>query len=158
MTKPLAYRIIGRWLSVYFVKGDFDMNLVILRGNLARDPMLRSTAKGTSVVSFTVATSRSYKKQDGTWQEDTTFTKCEAWDSAANNIAQNFKKGDAIFVEGTLKEDNYEKDGVTHYGMKVRVGSFGKLERTRRADKAPATEAEQEETEEVVAAGDNIPF
>ena len=45
------------------------MNMVALRGNLARDPELRKVGTGdkaTSVVNFTVATSREFTRADGT--------------------------------------------------------------------------------------------
>ena len=45
------------------------MNIVLIKGNLARDPMVRSvktnSGKETSVVNFTIATSREYTKNNG---------------------------------------------------------------------------------------------
>ena len=77
------------------------MNLIVLKGNLARDPDLRSITTGnrdTSVVNFTVAVSREYRKSDGTTDKNTTFVNCEAWDSGAEAIASTFKKGDLVML------------------------------------------------------------
>ena len=67
------------------------MNLVVLKGNLARDPNLRtintSNGKDTSVVNFTIAVSREYTKSDGSKDKITTFVPCEAWDTGAETIA-----------------------------------------------------------------------
>ena len=55
------------------------MNLVILRGNLARDPEVRKVNTGgkeTSVVNFTVATSREYTKANGDKYKVTSFINC----------------------------------------------------------------------------------
>ena len=115
------------------------MNLVILRGNLARDPELRNVntnSKSTSVVNFTIATSREFTKQNGDTDKITTFVQCEAWDSGAEAVADSLKKGDLVMVEGSLRNDSWEKDGVKHSTMKVRVNNFAKLNRgSKKKDK-----------------------
>lgn len=113
------------------------MNMVALRGNLARDPDLRSVGangKTTSVVNFTVATSREFTRSDGSKDKVTSFIPCEAWDSGAENIAQTFKKGDLVFVEGSIRNDSWEKDGVKHSSLKVRVNNFAKIPKIKRAE------------------------
>lgn len=113
------------------------MNIVMLRGNLARDPELRVLTIGdkqTSVVNFTVATSREFTKANGTQDKVTSFIQCEAWDSGAEAIASSFKKGDLVMVEGSLRNDSWEKDGVKHSTLKVRVNNFGKILKTKRSE------------------------
>jgi single-strand DNA-binding protein len=117
------------------------MNIVMLRGNLARDPELRKVGdKQTSVVNFTVATSREFTKADGSQDKVTSFIQCEAWDSGADAIASSLKKGDPVMVEGSLRNDSWEKDGVKHSTIKVRVNNFAKIQKTKRTEKT--TEAE----------------
>ena len=111
------------------------MNMVVLKGNLARDPELRSVGAGdkqTSVVNFTVAVSREFTKADGEKDKITSFIQCEAWDSGAETIAETLKKGDLVFVEGSLRNDSWEKDGVKHSTLKVRVNNFAKIIRSSR--------------------------
>lgn len=120
------------------------MNIVMLRGNLARDPELRTVNIGdkqTSVVNFTVATSREFTKANGTQDKITSFIQCEAWDSGAEAIASSFKKGDLVMVEGSLRNDSWEKDGVKHSTLKVRVNNFGQIVKTKRT---PAKKQEEE--------------
>jgi single-strand DNA-binding protein len=113
------------------------MNIVMLRGNLARDPELRKVGdKQTSVVNFTVATSREFTKADGSQDKITSFIQCEAWDSGADAIASSFKKGDLVMVEGSLRNDSWEKDGVKHSTLKVRVNNFAKIQKTKRSEKS----------------------
>lgn len=117
----------------------------MLRGNLARDPELRTVGSGdkqTAVVNFTIATSREFTKADGSQDKITSFIQCEAWDSGAEAIASSFKKGDLVMVEGSLRNDSWEKDGVKHSTLKVRVNNFGKIVKTKRKEKT---------TEETVA-------
>lgn len=119
------------------------MNIVMLRGNLARDPELRTVNIGdkqTSVVNFTIATSREFTKANGTQDKVTSFIQCEAWDSGAEAIASSFKKGDLVMVEGSLRNDSWEKDGVKHSTLKVRVNNFGQIVKTKKTKSA--TEAE----------------
>jgi single-strand DNA-binding protein len=107
------------------------MNITLLRGNLTRDPELRkidtSGGKGVFVVNFTVAVSREYTKASGDKDKATTFINCEAWDSGAEIIAESFKKGDLVMVEGSLRNDSWEKDGVKHSTLRVRVNNFSKI-------------------------------
>ena len=122
------------------------MNINILRGNLARDPEIRvvnTGGKQTSVVNFTVAVSREYTKANGERDKVTTFVPCEAWDSGAEIIGQSFKKGDFVLVEGSLRNDSWEKDGVKHNSLKVRVNNFSKITKLSKKSK--------EQSEEVVS-------
>ena len=114
------------------------MNIVILRGNLARDPEIRTVntnGKQTSVVNFTIAVSREYTKANGEKDKITTFVPCEAWDTGAEIIGESFKKGDLVMVEGSLRNDTWEKDGVKHSTLKVRVNNFSKITRLSKAGK-----------------------
>jgi single-strand DNA-binding protein len=114
------------------------MNLVLLKGNLARDPELRnintSNGKSTSVVNFTVAVSREYTKADGKIDQVTTFVPCEAWDTGAENIGSSFRKGDLVMLEGSLRKDSWEKElesgeKIKQSTMKIRVSNFAKITR-----------------------------
>lgn len=125
------------------------MNIVILRGNLTRDPELRHISsageKKTAVVNFTVAVSREFSRANGTKDKVTSFISCEAWDSGAETIANSFKKGDLVLVEGTLRNDSWEKDGVKHSTLKVRVNNFSKITKISKKN------SQTNETEETVA-------
>lgn len=121
------------------------MNLNILRGNLARDPELRvvsSSGKQTSVVNFTVAVSREYTKANGEKDKVTTFVPCEAWDTGAEIISQSFKKGDLVLIEGSLRNDSWEKDGVKHNSLKIRVNNFSKITKLSNRKNKEASEEE----------------
>lgn len=121
------------------------MNITILKGNLARDPELRvvnTGGKQTSVVNFTVATSREYTKSNGEKDKITSFINCEAWDSGADVIGESFKKGDLVLIEGSLRNDSWEKDGVKHSSLKVRVNNFSKITRLSKNSKSSTEESE----------------
>lgn len=119
------------------------MNITLIKGNLARDPEVRvinSNGKQTSVVNFTVATSREYTKANGEKDKITSFINCEAWDTGAEVIGSSFKKGDLVMIEGSLRNDSWEKDGVKHSSLKVRVNNFSKITKLSKTNKAESTE------------------
>ena len=121
------------------------MNITILKGNLARDPELRVVGSGdrqTSVVNFTVAVSREFTKANGSQDKITSFIPCEAWDSGAEAIASTFKKGDLVMIEGSLRNDSWEKDGVKHSPLKIRVNNFSKIFKTKKNDQTSDQESE----------------
>ena len=87
------------------------MNLVILEGFLGSDPELKEF--GTSKkCSFRVATSESYKDKNGERKTLTEWHSVETWGMQAEFVAKYFHKGDAVLLQGSLRTDEYEKDGV----------------------------------------------
>jgi single-stranded DNA-binding protein len=55
-------------------------------------------------------------------------------------IAESFKKGDLVMVEGSLRNDTWEKDGVKHSSLKVRVNNFSKITRLTKNSKQDSSE------------------
>ena len=131
----------------YFNKEFYKMNIVMLRGNLARDPELRVVGeRRTAVVNFTVATSREFTRSDGTQDKVTSFVQCEAWDSGAEAVANTLKKGDLLMIEGSLRNDSWEKDGVKHSTLKVRVNNFAPIVKSKKTTSNTQESSELEET------------
>ncbi len=99
------------------------MNKAILVGRLTKDPELRATTSGTSVVSFTVACDRRFVKQGEERKAD--FINCIAWQKSAEAISQYFKKGDRIALEGSIQvRDWTDNDGKKHYATEVVVDQW----------------------------------
>jgi len=99
-----------------------NLNKVFLIGNLTKDPEIRYTPGGDAVLNFTVGTNRRYKTKDGEQKEEVAFVGCTAWGKTAENINTYLKKGDPIFVEGRIKQEEYEdKDGKKQSKTKVTV-------------------------------------
>jgi single-stranded DNA-binding protein len=57
--------------------------------------------------------------------EEVQFFTCEAWGKDAKAIADNYKKGSEIVVIGSVKTDEWEKDGQKARRDKIRVSKFG---------------------------------
>lgn len=94
------------------------MNLVVLLGNLARDPELRTTGGGTPVARFTVACTRRFKNQNGEQEAD--FIDCVAWRQQAEFVSKYFRKGQKICLEGSIRTRSYDdKQGQRRYVTEV---------------------------------------
>ena len=94
-----------------------NFNKVLLMGNLTRDPEVRYTPKGTAVGDLGMAINDSYKAQDGTIKESVLFVDVEVWGRQAETCKQYLTKGRPVFVEGSLKLDQWE----TPQGEKKKV-------------------------------------
>ena len=102
-----------------------SFNKVMLMGNLTRDPQLSYLPSNTAVVEFSVATSRTFKKQDGSQGEEVCFTDCNMFGKRAEVINKYLHKGDPIFVEGRLKLDQWQaQDGSKRSKLRVFVENF----------------------------------
>ena len=96
------------------------INKVILVGNLGADPETRYMPSGNAVTSIRIATSESWKdKQTGEQQERTEWHRIEFFGRLAEIAGEYLKKGRQVYVEGRLRTDEYEKDGVKRYSTKI---------------------------------------
>lgn len=96
-----------------------SVNQVILMGNLTRDPELRQTPNGQSVVSFSLALNRAYKDQSGEWQEATDYIDVVAWGPLAERVAQYLHKGRRALIQGRLQSRSWEQDGQKRSKVEV---------------------------------------
>lgn len=123
------------------------MNKVILIGNLTRDPELRQTQNGKSVVEFTVATSNG-KDADGK-DRPADFITCKAWNKQAEMIGKWFTKGKQICVTGKFTTDKYtdrKHEDVTHYNSYVLVNEVEFVGTKGNSGQQTQTAAAQPET------------
>lgn len=94
------------------------MNKVILIGRLTADPELRHTQSGTAVCRYRLAVDRPFKKEG---QQNVDFLNCLTWNKNAEFASRYLRKGTKIAVEGHIKTDSFEKDGVKRYTFEIEV-------------------------------------
>ncbi len=146
-----------------------NYNRVLLIGNLTRDPELRYTQSGSSVVKFGMAVNRKYRNNSTQEMvEETTFVDIEGWGRQAETFNQYMSKGRPVFVEGRLRFDSWEgKDGQKRTKLVVVMENFqflggGGVGRERAAATQPGAVADRSGPPQ--AAGgedydfDDIPF
>jgi single-strand DNA-binding protein len=95
-----------------------SVNKVILVGRLGKDAESKFTPNGTSVATFSVATSwRQKDPQTGEWKDQTDWHNIVFWRS--ENVAPYLLKGTQVYIEGRLHTRSYEKDGKKQYFTEV---------------------------------------
>jgi single-strand DNA-binding protein len=142
-----------------------SFNRITIVGHLGRDAEQRFTPGGMAVASFSVATTE--KRKDG---EKTTWFRVSLFGKQAENVAQYLVKGKLVYVEGTLRQEEYTtKDGQTRTALEVNGTSIQLLSGptdTPRAESArpaspPQAPAKPSTSNHVTYTGDDddeIPF
>ncbi len=114
------------------------MNKVMLIGNLTRDVEIRTLPSGNIVGSVGIATNKKYKNKAGETVSEVSFHNLVIWNKGADIFAKYMHKGSKVFVEGELKYDEWEKDGIKRISTKIIVNNFEFL------DSKPKTEGQNQ--------------
>ena len=91
-------------------------------GNLGRDPEMRYTPSGRPVTEFSVAVShRSRDAASGAWADDgTDWYRVTVLGERAERTAEQFRKGNKVFVEGRFRTREYEaRDGQKRISLEI---------------------------------------
>jgi single-strand DNA-binding protein len=83
-----------------------NLNSILIEGNLVRDPLLRSTAKGTPLCTFSLASNRFFRQESGL-EKEVSFFEVETWAKLAENCYSMGRKGRGVRVVGRLKQDRW---------------------------------------------------
>ena len=97
------------------------MNIVILSGNLVRDPELRFTPKGQSVTEFSIACTKRWVTESGEQKERTGFFGCQIWGKRGEAFAKHHRRGSKALVRGELIQDTWEDKETGKRQSKTRV-------------------------------------
>lgn len=107
-----------------------SLNRAQLIGNLTRDPEVRQTTGGKSVVNFSIATNSRWTDSSGQTQEKTEFHNIVVWGKLAEICAQYLKKGSKIFIEGRIQTREWQgEDGVKRYRTEIVAENMLMLDR-----------------------------
>ncbi len=134
-----------------------SLNVVVVCGNLTRDPELRFTPSGTPVCNFGLAVNE-YKK-DG--KQDVNFFNCVAWNKAAELVNEHLNKGSGALIQGKLQQRSWEKeDGTKMNAVEIVAFNVQFLPKGQGNGKPAekATEVDLNAPVEDVDLGDDIPF
>lgn len=98
------------------------LNKVMLIGRLGADPEIRYMPSGDPIATLNLATSRRWKDRNtGERKEETEWHRITFFGPVAKVCGEYLRKGSQIYVEGRIKTDKYQKDGVDVY----RTGIIG---------------------------------
>lgn len=100
-----------------------SVNKVFLLGRIGNDPEVRSTPNGALVANLSLATSEKWTdKQTGQRQEKTEWHKLVAFNKTAEIIQNYVKKGDQIFIEGSIETKKWQdQNGQDRYTTQIKI-------------------------------------
>lgn len=144
------------------------VNKVILLGNLGRDPEIRNLESGAKVATFSLATNRTYKGQDGKRVDETEWHNVVLWGNLADLAEKFLTKGRQVYIEGRIKTRQWEdKEGQKRYTTEI-VGEnmtfVGSRDEYRdrpplpNDEDAPASSSPPSSDDQSQQEGDDLPF
>lgn len=121
-----------------------SVNKAILIGNLGRDPEVRTTQSGERIVSFSLATTESWRdKASGERKDRTEWHNVVIWNDAIGKVAESYaRKGSKVYIEGQIQTREFtDKDGnqrrVTEIVLQRSRGELTLLDSAKSRDDAP---------------------
>lgn len=142
------------------------VNVCTIIGRVGQDVETKFFHDGTPVCNFSVATTEQWKTKDGEKKEATTWHKVVATKRLAEIIGQYVKKGDLIYVSGSLRNREWQnKDGQKQYITEIQaremkmLGGKGQQDDTNgKTAYKPKVEPKKTQTQLPDDYDDSIPF
>jgi single-strand DNA-binding protein len=124
------FLFVGRGRLEVFIMASRGVNKVILLGRLGADPDIRYLPNnGGKVVAVRLATSEVWKDQAKAKQEHTEWHRLVFFKKLADTAEQYLRKGSKIYVEGSLRTQQWDKNGEKRYRTEVVVRELQMLDR-----------------------------
>ncbi len=98
------------------------LNKVLLIGNLGSDPEIKLLEGNIKVAKFSLATTESYKDENGQTHANTEWHSIVLWRGLADLAEKYLHKGSLVHIEGKIKTRSYDdKQGNKRYVTEVIV-------------------------------------
>lgn len=98
-----------------------ELNDVKLFGRVVRDAQMKVMSNGMKIATFSIATNRSYKNEQGEFIQVGNFFPLSVYNQYAEKVLPYLTKGRKVIIDGFLKQDRWEKDGVKKSATAVGV-------------------------------------
>lgn len=138
------------------------LNKVMLIGNVGKDPTFSATQSGKKRISFSLATSRRYRDNNGEQKEDTQWHNIVGWGKVAETMEQlGVRKGTTLYVEGMVTNHGYndKTTGQQMYITEILVDNFQLLTpRSQGQQQNAYSQQSQQAQDEGDAYDDGLPF
>ncbi len=138
------------------------INKVILVGNLGADPEIRYTQGGTPVANFNVATTETWRNQDGGKEEHTEWHKIVVWRKLAEICGEYLSKGSKVYLEGRIRTRKWQdRDGNDRYTTEIEARDVQFLTPRGASNSGGSGQGYEQEpsySEPPPGVGDDVPF
>jgi len=99
-----------------------SVNKAILIGNLGKDAVMRFTASGSPVASFSIATTEKFTSREGEAKENTQWHNIVLWGKTAEAIHSYLTKGKQVYVEGRIETRKWQdKEGKDRWTTEIKA-------------------------------------
>lgn len=85
-----------------------NLNSLIIEGNVVRNAEVKDTSGGFQLATFSIAVNRYHKKEDGTYDQETSYFDVEAWGEVAKAVKEKAFKGGGVRIVGRLKQNRWQ--------------------------------------------------
>ena len=135
-----------------------SINLVVIAGNLTRDPEYKATASGMGVLEFGVAVNdRRKNTRTGEWEDVPNFVDVTMFGARADSLSAILAKGMRVTVVGKLRFEQWQaKEGTRRSKLSVVADELELPPRS--AKQEPAAYAGRYDAPSQAMAEDDIPF
>ena len=122
--KPCLSEVQEGNLRLGKVNSMFSINKQVIAGYLGRDPEVRTTQSGGQIVTFSVATTETWKDKSGSKQERTEWHNVVCFNEGLVGIIERYThKGSYVYLEGTTQtRRSTDKSGVERVVKEVVLG------------------------------------
>ena len=134
------------------------VNKIQLVGNVGKDPETHTFESGKKVASFSLATSETYKNKQGEKQTDTEWHNIKIYGKLADIVEKYVKKGQLLYLDGTVKYKSYEKDGKKIYFTEIQCFNMKMLGKNSNTDEPTNEQSQPQILPLDDNGGDDLPF
>lgn len=123
-----------------------NINHVTISGNLTRDPELKATSSGKSVLHFGMAVNDSRRNaQTGEWEDRPNFIDVVVFGNMADSMSKMLRKGMKVALEGKLRYTSWESNGQKRSKVEV-VAQTIELPPRQQTAQQPVSQPHQPQT------------
>lgn len=104
-----------------------SVNKVILVGNLGKDPEVRNSPDGSKIITFSIATSETWKdKMTGERKDKTEWHRVVVFNDKLGEVAERYlRKGSKVYIEGQLQTRKWtDQQGIERYTTEAVLGKY----------------------------------
>ena len=111
-----------------------DLNRHECIARVVSDPEIRFTQEGKAVASLRVVCNETWKdKNTGQKQERAEWINYVAFEPLSKVIADYVKKGSRLYLSGSLRTRQWEKDGIKRYSTEIIANDLQMLDSAQRS-------------------------
>lgn len=136
-------------------------NYSILIGNVATEPETHTFDSGDEVTEFQLAYEKSWKNDNGEWENYTSFFTVKAKYEDSDYVRKHLEKGDPVYVRCNLKQERWEKNGQNRSKVVLETRKVQKIDDGDMPSSSSSSSSEPSDVLNDVDPGgqdDDIPF